>query len=181
MHRRSFLGNAAVAAAGAFCLNGQVVWAETFLTVEQAQKVLWGSANTFTPSHIQLTKDEMKAIAKASKVRVRRSRLQVWRTAEKGWFIVDQVIGKHENIDLAVAIDVNGKVKGLEVLTYRETYGHEIRNDQWRAQFHGKGTEADLRLNKEIRNISGATLSCRHVTDGVNRLLHTWHHVLRHL
>ena len=84
------------------------------------------------------------------------------------------------NIDLAVALTHEGKVKGLEVLTYRETYGHEIRNAKWRAQFHGRDNSERLRLDKQIRNITGATLSCRHVTDGINRLTHTWDQVLRH-
>ena len=28
-----------------------------------------------------------------------------------------------------------------------------------------------VRLDTDIRNVSGATLSCRHVTDGIRRLL----------
>jgi Na+-translocating ferredoxin:NAD+ oxidoreductase RnfG subunit len=80
-----------------------------------------------------------------------------------------------------VAITPEGKLKGLEVLTYRETYGHEIRNPAWRAQFHGRDSHQQLELGKQIRNISGATLSCSHVTEGINRLLHTWDLVLRHL
>jgi len=42
------------------------------------------------------------------------------------------------------------------------------------------GTGADpLELNKDIRNISGATLSCRHVTEGVQRLLKVYNAALR--
>jgi Na+-transporting NADH:ubiquinone oxidoreductase subunit NqrC len=62
-------------------------------------------------------------------------------------------------------------VRGIEILEYRESYGHEIRNDAWRRQFAGKSAADPLRLEQDIRNISGATLSCRHVTDGVRRLL----------
>jgi hypothetical protein len=36
-----------------------------------------------------------------------------------------------------------------------------------------------LQLGKDIKNISGATLSSRHVTDGVRRLIATWQIVLR--
>jgi len=35
-----------------------------------------------------------------------------------------------------------------------------------------------LALGRQIRNISGASLSCRHVTDGVRRLLSTYAIVL---
>ena len=38
-------------------------------------------------------------------------------------------------------------------------------------QFVGKTSQSPLKLDRDIKNISGATLSCRHVTDGVKRLL----------
>jgi len=162
--------------------QGQIapLYAETFLTVEQARQALWADMS-MVPSNVELTKAQMKAIAKASNVRVSRSRLNAWKTADGGWFIVDQVVGKHEMIDMAVALDAAGKVKGIEVLTYRETYGDEVKNHKWLAQFLGRGNEEYLKLDKQIKNISGATLSCRHITDGVNRWTHTWDQVLQHI
>ena len=35
----------------------------------------------------------------------------------------------------------------------------------------GKTSQSTLKLDRDIKNISGATLSCRHITDGVKRLL----------
>ena len=52
-------------------------------------------------------------------------------------------------------------------------------NPKWLAQFHFKGAESVLKLDDQIKNISGATMSCRHVTDGVNRLTQTWQQVLK--
>jgi Na+-translocating ferredoxin:NAD+ oxidoreductase RnfG subunit len=88
-------------------------------------------------------------------------------------------VGKHEFIPFAVALDDRGEVKGVEILEYREAYGDQIRNANWRQQFVGRQPGVRLRLEKEIRNISGATLSCKHVTDGVNRLLATYEIVLK--
>ncbi|MEM8930474.1 MAG: FMN-binding protein [Acidobacteriota bacterium] len=179
MDRRTFIERTIVLGGG-LLLTRRVAWAETFLTLEQAQKVLWGDVS-LEPLTVELSRDQRRSIAKASKVRVRHSTIRAWRTPEGGWFLLDQVIGKHENIDLAVALEADGSVRGLEVLTYRETYGDEIRNAKWRAQFHGRDHREHLKLDQQIRNISGATLSCRHVTDGINRLTHTWDQVLRHL
>jgi Na+-transporting NADH:ubiquinone oxidoreductase subunit NqrC len=64
-------------------------------------------------------------------------------------------------------------------MEYRETYGYEIRNEKWRAQFVGKSANSTLKLDHDIKNISGATLSCRHITDGVKRLLAFYEVVLR--
>ena len=100
---------------------------------------------------------------------------RAWRatagTKTLGTFYVDAVIGKQEYIDYALAVDSAGRVLRLEVLVYRETHGWEIRNDRWRAQFAGKTAQDPVAVNADIANISGATLSSRHVADGVRRLL----------
>lgn len=179
MDRRSFLRQALWGGSG-LLLVGRSARAETFLTVEQAKRALWGD-EPMEPITVELTAEQMRSIRAASKVRVRSATVRAWKTASGGWLILDQIIGKHENIDMAFALTAEGKVKGLEVLTYRETYGFEIRNAKWRAQFHGRGSDDRLRLGEQIANISGATLSCRHVTDGVNRWTQTWEQVLRHL
>ena len=155
-------------------------YAETYLSVPQAQQVLW-QQQSMSKIAITLTPQQMKSIKAASKTRVRNKKLNVWRTADKGWFIVDQVVGKHEMIDIAVALNADGSVKGVEILQYRETYGDQVRHPKWLAQFMGKTFKQHLKLDQEIKNISGATLSCRHVTDGINRLTHTWEQVLQYL
>ena len=66
-------------------------------------------------------------------------------------------------------------------LDYRETFGGQVRDPNWRAQFTGKHHGQSLKLGKDIRNISGATLSSKHVTDGVRRILSTYAVVLRKL
>ena len=179
MQRRNFL-KAIFAALASMSFAGKVSYAKTYFTIEQAQKLLFKDT-PLTPFPVELTKAQAKSIAKASDIRVRNRKINAWKSADNDWFIVDQVIGKHENIDLAVVINNRGKVMGLEVLTYRETYGHQIMNPKWRAQFYGKDSSEFLKLDKQIKNISGATLSCRHVTDGINRLNHTWEQVLRQL
>lgn len=61
----------------------------------------------------------------------------------------------------------------VEILEYREAYGGEVANAKWRAQFSGKDYQSPLKLTKDIQNISGATLSSKHITDGVRRLVIT--------
>ena len=154
--------------------------AQTYLTIKQAKQIMWQDT-AMQKMPVTLSIEQMKSISKAAKVRVRHNKINAWKTATGGWFIIDQVIGKHENIDIAVSLYANGKVKSVEVLTYRETYGGQVRNPKWLAQFHNKDNSEYLQLDKQIKNISGATLSCRHITDGVNRLTHSWDQVLRYL
>jgi hypothetical protein len=52
--------------------------------------------------------------------------------AAQGYLVVDEVIGKFELITYAVAIGNDGTVRQVEVLSYRESHGHEIRLPAWR-------------------------------------------------
>jgi Na+-translocating ferredoxin:NAD+ oxidoreductase RnfG subunit len=178
--RRGFLKLAGATGISLTFLSLRSAHAKTYLNLEQAQKLLLPN-KSLTPNNVTLTDVQKKSIQAASKVRVRSSNVVAWKTDDGDWFLLDQIIGKHENIDMAFALDSQGRVLGMEVLTYRESYGHEIRHPKWRAQFHGKDSSERLKLDKQIKNISGATLSCRHVTDGVNRITQTWDLVLQHL
>ena len=91
-----------------------------------------------------------------------------------GLFVVDHVIGKHLYIDYAVALDPDGRVMRVDILQYRESYGGEVREAGWLAQFVGKTSSSPLKVGTDIRNISGATLSSLHVTEGVKRILATY-------
>ena len=153
------------------------VHATVYMSVEQAQKLMFPGAS-FTPDFRNLTREQAAAIRKASGVDVRSRNLKLWRASTGGWFIADEVVGKHNFIPFALALDANGAVKSIEILEYREAYGDQVRNPAWRAQFSGKQHGAKLALTKDIQNFSGATLSSRHITDGVKRLLATYALVL---
>ena len=116
-------------------------------------------------------------------MRVEREKQPLWEVRQGdqlvGYFIVDEVYGKHEYITYAVALEADGRVRQIEVLVYRESYGYEIRNPAWRAQFIGKKSGDPLRLDEDIKNISGATMSCRHISEGVRRLVATYDEFLR--
>jgi len=154
-------------------------FAVQYLTVDQAQKAIF-PGKSFTATPIKLTGAQRKAIEQASGVRVLRDEQQVWRVNGGGWFIVDEVVGKHEFITYAAGLTPDGSVKQIEIMDYRETYGGQIRDQKWRSQFVGKTSRSTLRLDSDIKNISGATLSCRHITDGVKRLLAFYEIALKH-
>jgi hypothetical protein len=148
-------------------------YAAVYLTAEQAQAALFPGAS-FTPDFVALSDAQADEIRRQSGERVMERQLKAWKVSAGGWFVLDQVIGKHEFITYAVGLDAQGAVKGIEILEYRESYGDQVRGAAWRAQFVGRKAGAPLRLGGEIKNISGATLSSKHVTDGVRRILATY-------
>jgi len=150
-----------------------------YLSVEQAQRAIF-PGKSFTAAPVKLTSVQRKAVEQASGVRVLHDEQRVWRVSGGGWFIVDEVVGKHEFITYAAGLTPDGSVKQIEIMDYRETYGDQIRDQKWRAQFVGKTSKSTLKLDSDIKNISGATLSCRHITDGVKRLLACYEIALKH-
>ena len=153
-------------------VSAQPVQAKVFLSEEQAQAVMFPGA-TLTPDFRTLTSAQVSAVEAASDTNVLNTQIKVWKVSTGGWFIIDQVVGKHDFIPFALALDEHGAVKDVEILEYREAYGGEVANARWRAQFSGKNQQSPLKLTKDIQNISGATLSSKHITDGVRRLLAT--------
>jgi len=146
-----------------------------YLTVAQAQRTLFPTAASFVEHKLDIGAEQVRRIEAQSRTRWRLQRQRVWAAnmTDKtlGYVIVDEVYGKHEFITYAVAINLAGNITGVEILEYRESYGGEVRNPQWRAQFVGKSSHDTVELDKDIRNISGATLSCQHVTEGIRRNL----------
>jgi len=152
-------------------------YAVTYMTVEQARTLMF-EGSVLTPDARTLSAAQVLAIENDSGVKVASPQVNAWRDASGGWFILDQVIGKHEFINYAVALDASGAVRQLEILDYHESYGAEVHLPAWRRQFIGKRHGSPVQLNRDIKNISGATLSCGHVTDGVRRVLATYAFVL---
>ena len=95
-----------------------------------------------------------------------------------GFAEVSNVLGKDQPITFLVAIDPADRLKDVDILVYREPYGGEVAYEPWRRQFRGRSARDSLRVGKEIRSISGATISVHAVTLGVRRLLAeltAWH------
>lgn len=152
--------------------------ATVYLTVEQAQQAIFPGGR-FTEAPLTLSDAHAKAIEAKSGVNIGRREVRAWHVESGGLFLVDEVIGKHEYITYALGLNADGSVRGIEIMDYRESYGYEIRDPVWRAQFTGKTAADPLKLDRDIKNISGATLSCRHITDAVKRLLATYEIALR--
>lgn len=148
------------------------VHATTYLSVQQVQALMF-PGEALKPDARTLSDTQIAAIRKDSGEAPLSRELKAWRAAGGGWLMVDEVVGKHEFITLAVGLDAAGAVRGVEIMDYREAYGGQVRGGAWRGQFTGKRHGAPLRLGRDIQNISGATLSSKHVTDGVRRLLAT--------
>jgi Na+-translocating ferredoxin:NAD+ oxidoreductase RnfG subunit len=154
-------------------LPAYVARAEVFMSDEGAARLMFPTL-VMTSKTITLTDDQIQSIEKTSGQDVREKIVKVFSAKTGEVMFVDKVLGKHDFITYAIGLDKDHKVKQIEILEYRETYGHEVKRAEWRKQFYGKDKTNEIKLTKDIQNISGATLSCKHVTDGVRRILQTY-------
>ncbi|MBJ7313973.1 FMN-binding protein [Rugamonas sp. CCM 8940] len=158
-------------AAGAVCAP---VFATQYLSAEQAQKLMFPEASAFREQNVALNAAQMQQVEKLAGLAARSVNWRVFGAykgdALLGWMVLDDVVGKFELISYAVGVNPDASVRQVEVLSYRESHGGEIRTPAWRRQFVGKTAQGGIAIGEGIANISGATLSCTHLTDGVRRI-----------
>jgi len=137
-------------------------------TLQQAQQQLAPGA-TLTPADFKLTPEQHALIKQQYKVPSIRPAVKAWRVSTGGWLFLDQVYGRDDIVTYLVSIGDDGKVRGLEVLVCADGYC-DLYSREWKArlvgQEHGKWAPEDV-----VPMVSGATLSCTHVAEGVKKLL----------
>lgn len=148
--------------------------ATQYLTAEQSQKIIFPEATAFRRQDIALSTMQMQQVEKLAALSARSVNWRVVAALKGdqliGYVVLDDVVGKFELISYAVGLNPDASVRQVEILAYRESHGGEIRNQAWRRQFVGKRAQGGIAIGEAIANISGATLSCTHVTDGVRRI-----------
>lgn len=163
-----------LASAGLSALCPPTVEAAQYMSVEQAEKAAFPEADRFDARVLRLPPEQLHSLDAVASVRQRGEVRQIDAWAGNkllGTLYVDDVLGKVEWVTYAVAIGADGAVRSLEILEYRETHGYEVRTPSWRKQFAGRRLDTPFHFGDDIKNISGATLSCSHLTAGVQRLL----------
>jgi Na+-transporting NADH:ubiquinone oxidoreductase subunit C len=167
----------------ALALAPQVAVAADYLSVEAAQKALFAQADRFDEVVLALNPAQKQAVTGLAGPQPPHRSLRAWRAMRGdellGYVFVDEVLGRQDMITYAVGIDHSGRMGSLEVLSYRESHGGEIRGNAWRNQFDGRQGLEQLHFGTDIKNIAGATLSCEHVTQGVRWVAALWQVALR--
>lgn len=155
-----------------------IVMAADYLSIEAAQKAIYPDADEFQEVLVAPSAAQLQAILARAGEQPPHGTIRIWKALHQGTplghVLVDEVIGRQSLITYAVGIDPAGALRNLEILSYRESHGGEVRNAAWRAQFNGRNELEQLRFGTDIKNISGATLSSEHITEGVRWLMALW-------
>lgn len=93
-------------------------------------------------------------------------RIRYWQqdnaTVKRSAWILEE-IGKEKPITTGIVIN-NGKIELIKVLVFRESRGWEVRHDFFTDQFKLARLKDTGQLDRDIDNVSGATLSVRAVS-----------------
>jgi hypothetical protein len=162
MHHRLLLVPAMAAVASQFAP------AEDLQTVEEAQQRLYPGAK-LTPFEVKLTPEQFAQLKFEYKVPAFRPLFRGWRVEGGGTIFMDQVYGLNDIVTYLVAIDDDGKCRGVEVLTCADGYC-ELYTPQWRGTLVGL-THGRWDPTRTVPMVSGSTLSATHVAEGVKKML----------
>lgn len=148
---------------------------EVFLTEETALKTVFPENAKILKEVHHYTESEKKAIESRLGWTVAESSFTAFEGfldgKSQGWAVITEEIGKFKPITFIIKVSNEGKVERVEVMVYREAVGSEVRRQRFMRQFKGKSAKDPLRINRDILNVTGATMSVQAITAGVKKTL----------
>jgi Na+-translocating ferredoxin:NAD+ oxidoreductase RnfG subunit len=170
--RLDYLFRGIVASAVLLCVSA--AWSTVLITVEEALDRVFPGATTERET-LFLSDDQKSVVAEQSGAEVS-SALATRYVATKGdgavvgWAYLDTHRVRTLPETLMIVLDVDGSVRRVEVVTFREPIEYMPR-EGWYGQYEGETLDDDLALKRDIRPVTGATLTARATTDAVRRVL----------
>ena len=156
-----------------YLTDQELAHAEVFLTEDEALKLMFPKSGNIRKDLIRLTPEKKVQIEDRIGWKFPEELFEVYigETGAQidGYALIQNTIGKHKPMTYMVGIDHTGHVLNVELLVFREARGSEVRTKRFNVQYEGKTVLDPVRLNKDIINISGATMSVRSMTAGIKR------------
>lgn len=148
---------------------------DVYLTEEEALKILFPKAQKIQAEELRLTPDQKIRIQDRIGWKFPEESFRAFKAETDGkvdgYAVIQETIGKHRPITYIVGVTPQGKVFDVEIMVYRESKGSEVHRKRFNAQYEGKTAQDPISINKDIINITGATMSVRSVSAGVKRAL----------
>jgi Na+-translocating ferredoxin:NAD+ oxidoreductase RnfG subunit len=146
---------------------------KVFLTAEEALALAFEGCEV-TRSTEYFNDERKKRVAALSKDDFERGMLYPYRATKDGELVGTAYIDKHRVRTLAESVmfvvDPKGRIARIELLSFGEPPEY-IPNERWYAQLIGKPLDDALFLKKDIRNVTGATLTARATVGAARRVL----------
>ncbi len=148
---------------------------QVFLTPEQALQQTFPDCDSIVSDEIILTEEKKSKLQKRLQRKIFEDRFTVYIGSRSGkivgYAIITEEVGKFHPYTFIVSSNPEGKIRHIAVLVYRESRGSEIMNKRFLHQFKGKSLKNRIRINRDIINITGATMSVVTMCTGVKKVL----------
>ena len=148
---------------------------QVYLTEEQALREVFPHCDDILFNVVPLTKEEKSQLQNKLRRKIYEDFFIVYMGIKAGevtgYAIITEEIGKFHPYTFIVSADLNGKIDKIAILVYRESRGSEIAKKRFLYQFKGKSLKNKIRINRDIINISGATMSVVTMCKGVKKIL----------
>jgi len=152
-----------------------MVQEDVYLTPDEAAQLMFPESDHIRSEVITLSPDQKQLIEERIGWHFPETTFDCFIGETKGtvdgWAFIQNTIGKHKPMTYMVGVDPEGEVSNVEILVYRESRGSEVRKARFNYQYEGKTVDDPIRINRDIINISGATMSVRSMSAGVKRAL----------
>jgi FAD:protein FMN transferase len=148
---------------------------QVFLTEEQALMKVLPDCDEILYDEIILTDDEKNQLQNRLRRKIFENSFITYIGIKSGnvtgYAIITEEVGKFHPYTFIVSVSPGGKIRDIAILVYRESRGAEIAHKRFLYQFNGKSLNSPLRINKDIINITGATMSVVTMCTGVKKVL----------
>lgn len=140
---------------------------------EEALKAAFPDAE-IKQTMIFLTDTEKQQVAKLAQVPVESALVARYDAFQNnkpvGRAYLDTHIVRTKKESLLIILNPDGKIRRIEVVAFQEPPEY-VPPDRWYQQFEGKTLEPELKLEKKIHPVTGATLTAQSSTDAARRVL----------
>lgn len=145
------------------------LYAGKLISPDEALARAYGKDSVIKQEKLTLTPGEVQDISASANTKVKTSKFRIFsvirgeKTVAHAVLITQTVRTKSAAVLYMIA--PGGTIEAVEIVAFNEP-DEFIPPASWIAHFQGKGPADPLRLDGDIPNITGATMSARVITDG---------------
>ena len=158
-----------------YLTEAELEHAEVFMSEDDAVKLMLPKSQRIRRELIRLTheKKELIEVRIGWKFPEESFEVYIGETGDKvdGYAMIHNTIGKHRHMTYMVGVDAEGRCIGCRTARVSRSKRKRSREKRFNSQYEGKTVSDPIRINKDIINICGATMSVRSISAGVKRVL----------
>ncbi len=161
-------------------------WAKdtVYMTEQEAVKWAFPATAKIEEVEVSLSEEQKKEIEAATGGSLHESDKKIYigtlNGKLNGYAVITNEIGKFEFITFILKVTPKMEIEKVGVMVYRESRGGEIARKRFQQQYQGKKKTDPFKINHDIINITGATMSVRAMNRGIRKVFGVLEHYLNH-